>query len=112
MSAQHDHAPATVATDGGGVADRSLLTTPEDSVLEKASPAPGSIHSDTVNLAQREEEEGVDNAKGDDKKLRTMDSNDPDAEPVYPGMITKVFVGVGLALAVFLVRLLDSVNCG
>jgi hypothetical protein len=104
MSAEHnDHVPpmqtSSVAGDGAG--DRSLLTSPEESVFEKASPAPASIRSDTANLAPNEEMEQKDRI--DEKKLRTMDSNDPDAEPVYPRMITKVLVGVGLALAVFLV---------
>lgn len=103
MSPEHDdHVPSmTASVAGDSAGDRSLLTSPEDSVLEKTSPAPASVHSDTVNLAQNEGEK--EKEKTDDKKLRTMDSNDPDAEPVYPSMITKVLVGVGLALAVFLV---------
>lgn len=103
MSAEHDDhvMPASSSVAGDGAGDRSLLTSPEESVFEKASPAPASILSDTANLAQNEETEEKD--MHHDKKLRTMDSNDPDAEPVYPRMITKVLVGVGLALAVFLV---------
>src|SRR5271163_3842316 len=95
--------------DSGG--EKSLLMSPEETVLEKSSPEPASIHSDTANLAENEGE----TEKDGDKKLRTLDSNDPDAEPVYPKMITKVLVGVGLALAIFLVplpKLLSPVNCG
>jgi len=107
MSSEHDHVPPMTATSeatiGGGAdsvgGEKSLLTSPEESVLEKASPAPASIHSDTANLAENEGE----GEKDRDNKLRTLDSNDPDAEPVYPRMVTKVLVGVGLALAVFLV---------
>jgi hypothetical protein len=53
------------------------------SVLEKPSPAPESIHSETKN--QENKTEPASN------------------EIVYPKMLTKVGVGVGLALAVFLV---------
>ena len=53
------------------------------SVLEKPSPAPESIHSETKNQEDKTEPA----------------SNDI----VYPKMLTKVGVGVGLALAVFLV---------
>jgi hypothetical protein len=52
-------------------------------VLEKPSPAPESIHLDTKNT--------------EDKAEATSN------EIVYPKMLTKVGVGVGLALAVFLV---------
>ena len=108
MSTEHaDHPPPqitaqqTVSENG----ERSLSTSLDQSVLEKPSLAPASIHSDTPKL-DTEEERKDDH----DKKLRTMDSNDPDAEPVYPGMITKVLVGAGLALAVFLVSTLDPWN--
>src|SRR5271163_2958902 len=96
----------TTVGGGGGGADsggeKSLLTSPEESVLEKSSPEPASIHSDGANGANLAENE-AETEKDGDKKLRTLDSNDPDAEPVYPKMVTKVLVGVGLALAVFLV---------
>jgi len=107
MEAHHDRTPPmtgnqSVAESATG-GDRSYLTSPDESVLEKPSPAPASIFSDGAKLDSTEEED----AKKDevDKKLRTMDSNDPDAEPVYPGPITKVLVGFGLALAVFLVSI-------
>ena len=98
---------ATSETTVGGVGDagtdsageKGLLTSPEESVLEKSSAEPASIHSDTANLAENEGETENDG----EKKLRTLDSNDPDAEPVYPKLLTKVLVGIGLALAVFLV---------
>jgi len=102
---------ATVVSGGDSIitgGEKSLLTSPDESVLEKPSPAPASIHSDTANLADQNGEEAQ---KDGDKKLRTLDSNDPDAEPVYPGLITKFLVGIGLALAVLLV-LSPPVNCG
>jgi hypothetical protein len=70
--------------------EKSMLTSPSESYLEKLSPASASIHSNTPNA-----EDTV--AKNDDS---TNVSND---ETQYPPNITKVAVGVGLALAVFLV---------
>jgi len=74
-------------------ADRSFLSTPSQSDLEKPSPAPGSIHSTSPNAEEDENKETTNDA---------ANSN----EIVYPSNLTKVLVGIGLALAVFLVCLL------
>jgi len=80
----------TTAMPTEGEGERLSLSSPSQSDLEKPSPAPGSIHSTTP----KPEEEG--------NKESTDVTADPDAI-VYPSILTKVLVGVGLALAVFLV---------
>jgi hypothetical protein len=68
--------------------ENSTLTTADNSILEKASPAPASIHSNN-------------NIKTEETQPTT--TTDDEDETQYPPMLTKVGVGVGLALAVFLV---------
>jgi hypothetical protein len=60
---------------------------------EKPSPAPASIHS--VTRKSEDAEAKVDAANGDPAN--------GDDEIQYPPLVTKVAVGIGLALAVFLV---------
>jgi predicted cobalt transporter CbtA len=62
--------------------------TAQNSVLEKTPTPAASVHSDNKN----KEEEAPQQS---------------DDEIQYPGMMTKVAVGIGLALAVFLVRILS-----
>jgi len=69
--------------------EKSLLTSPSESYLEKLSPAPASIHSNTPKPE--------DEANNDEPSVS-------DDETQYPPNMTKVAVGVGLALAVFLVQ--------
>jgi sorbitol-specific phosphotransferase system component IIBC len=59
--------------------------TAQNSVLEKTPTPAASVHSDKIK-----EEEAPQQS---------------DDEIQYPGMMTKVAVGIGLALAVFLVRI-------
>jgi len=58
--------------------------TAQNSVLEKTPTPAASVHSD--------------------KAEETPQQNDDEIQ--YPGLMTKVLVGIGLALAVFLVRIL------
>ncbi len=58
--------------------------TAQNSVLEKTPTPAASVHSDKVE--------------------ETPQQNDDEIQ--YPGLMTKVLVGIGLALAVFLVRIL------
>src|SRR5437773_11356472 len=69
--------------------ENSLLTSRKDSV---DSPAPA--HSLTFSADKREDQE-----EHDHKDL----ADTPDDETVYPSTTTKISVGIGLALAVFLV---------
>jgi len=70
------------------------LTSASESLVD-TSTKPPSIHSNTEKMEPQGEET---EEKGDEA------SPDEEEEIVYPGLITKIGVGVGLALAVFLVR--------
>jgi hypothetical protein len=72
--------------------EMSLLTSPSESYVEKLSPAPDSIHSSTPMPESNE--------ANNDKSVNVTD----DDETLYPPNITKFAVGVGLALAIFLVQ--------
>jgi len=70
------------------------LTSASQSLVE-APTRPPSIHSNIEKTG----EEGTTEEKRDD-----VPPEEEGEEIVYPGLITKVGVGVGLALAVFLVK--------
>lgn len=69
--------------------EKSLLTSPSESYLEKLSAAPASIHSNPTP---------ADDTHNNDSE------NVLDDETQYPPTITKVGVGVALGLVIFLVR--------
>jgi len=69
----------------------STYTTPADSIVERISQLPESIHSQHNEEKINEKlEEGLERSTSND-------------EPIYPPMITKVAVGIGLSLSVLLV---------
>lgn len=77
--------------------EKSLLTSLSESHLEKNSPAPGSISPDTSIPSNKPK--SADDTDNDDSQ------NVTDDETEYPPTATKIGVGIGLSLVVFLVRL-------
>ena len=77
--------------------DKSLLTSHSESYLEKLSPGPASIPNSPAASIHSNKPKPEDEANIDDS------ANVSDDETKYPPNITKVAVGVGLALAVLLV---------
>jgi hypothetical protein len=84
----HDLPPVSTTDENGRA--KLLLTSPTNSVLENP-PTPTSLHS---NAEKAEEQKNGITADA-------PSSNDDEIQ--YPPMITKVAVGIGLGLAVFLV---------
>jgi hypothetical protein len=110
----------TMATDTPSVAnedkgrEKSSLTSPSESYLEKLSPAPTSIHSNQTPADASEsylQKPSPAPASIHSNQMPAEDTNNGDSENVsddetqYPPAITKVGVGVALGLVIFLVRI-------
>jgi hypothetical protein len=76
----------------------SALTTADNSILEKASPAPEEARAEARSIEQS-------TVNNEDTATASPSEQTGEDDTVYPGLMTKIGVGIGLALAVFLVHL-------